>query len=202
MKVRSRRHNCLDPTCWPGRCGSGPNAGTPTFRAENRSFPSFSICRISSGLALAENRGPKGAEAGAPKIKKPTRKTPTRVQLRDQNGGYHRWSQNHMRIHFGLADNTLVDLRVEWPSGQIDLHDSVAVDRLYRITEGGGISVIGGVTPGSTRFSVRKTAVMWRREGYPPGGRDQRGAPAGRPRRCTTLAQRRWRARIVPVPTK
>jgi len=25
------------------------------------------------------------------------------TQLREQNGGYHRWAQNHQRIHFGLA---------------------------------------------------------------------------------------------------
>ena len=67
-----------------------------------------------------------------------------RSQLREQNGGYHRWSQNHTRLHFGLADNTLVDLRVEWPSGLVELHDNIAADRLYRATEGGGITVIGG----------------------------------------------------------
>ena len=28
------------------------------------------------------------------------------TQLREQNGGYHRWSQNDQRIHFGLGTNT------------------------------------------------------------------------------------------------
>ncbi len=60
------------------------------------------------------------------------------VQLREQNGGYHRWSQNQMRIHFGLAQHTSVDLRIEWPSGQQDLITNVAVNGLYRVTEGSG----------------------------------------------------------------
>ena len=28
------------------------------------------------------------------------------TQYREQNGGYHRWSQNFMRVHVGLATNT------------------------------------------------------------------------------------------------
>lgn len=71
-------------------------------------------------------------------------------QLREQNGGYHRWSQNHVRQHFGLAGNTLVDLRVEWPSGLVETHPGVLADRVYRITEGGGISIIAGAPVLST----------------------------------------------------
>ena len=40
------------------------------------------------------------------------------TQLRIQNGAYHRWSQDLRRSHFGLAGATVVDLRVEWPSGR------------------------------------------------------------------------------------
>ena len=65
-------------------------------------------------------------------------------QLREQNGGYHRWSQNHQRIHFGLAGNNTVNLRVEWPSGTVNVHNNVPADALYRITEGGGIELIKG----------------------------------------------------------
>lgn len=65
------------------------------------------------------------------------------TQVRFQNGGYHRWSQNSNRIHFGLAQATTVDLRIEWMSGQIDQYSGVAADRLYRARENGGLDVLG-----------------------------------------------------------
>lgn len=60
-------------------------------------------------------------------------------QLREQNGGIHRWSQHHQRLHFGLAGNLSVNLRIEWPSGRVDTYSAVAADRLYRATESLGI---------------------------------------------------------------
>ena len=59
------------------------------------------------------------------------------TQVREQNGGYHRWSQNHQRVHFGLGSNTQADIRIEWPSGQIDTHTGVAADQIYVATENG-----------------------------------------------------------------
>ncbi len=62
------------------------------------------------------------------------------TQLREQNGGYHRWSQNDQRIHVGLAGNTVVDeLRIEWPSGIVDVFANVLADKLYSATEGGSL---------------------------------------------------------------
>ncbi len=75
-------------------------------------------------------------------------------QLRVFGSGYHRWAQEPNRMHFGLGSNTLVDLTVHWPSGTTEIHADVAVDRLYRVTEGAGLSV---VTPGGSS---------------PPGGSD------------------------------
>ena len=64
------------------------------------------------------------------------------TQLREQNGGYHRFSQNHQRLHFGLAGHTSVDLiRIEWPSGQVDTHTNVAAGALYDANEAGSISL-------------------------------------------------------------
>ena len=63
------------------------------------------------------------------------------TQLREQSGGYHRWSQNHTRIHFGLAGNTMIDeIRVEWPSGQVNTFTNVSADSLYNIVENGSIT--------------------------------------------------------------
>lgn len=66
-------------------------------------------------------------------------------QTRVKNGSYHRWSHDHTRIHFGLAQAERVDLRVVWPGGAVDLHPGLPVNRVYRVIEGGGIQV---VTPG------------------------------------------------------
>ena len=75
--------------------------------------------------------------------------TPGHAQMRVQDGSYHRWSQDMPRAHFGLGGATAVDLRVEWPSGNVQTFNDVAADRLYRITEGSGIARIvpGGAPP-------------------------------------------------------
>ena len=63
------------------------------------------------------------------------------AQVREQNGGYHRWAQNDKRIHFGLGPNATVDLEVHWPSPshRVETFEDVAADLVYRITEGAGI---------------------------------------------------------------
>ena len=75
------------------------------------------------------------------------------TQLREQNGGYHRWSQNYQRLHIGLAGNDQVDLLVEWPSGIAEQFNDVASNHVYRITEGSGIEQLnlngGGSHPGN-----------------------------------------------------
>lgn len=62
-------------------------------------------------------------------------------QYREQNGGYHRWSQNHTRIHVGLGVNDHADVTVTWPSGAVETYANVAARGVYVITEGQGISV-------------------------------------------------------------
>ncbi|MEN1727170.1 MAG: FG-GAP-like repeat-containing protein [Pseudomonadota bacterium] len=61
------------------------------------------------------------------------------TQYREQNGGYHRWSQNHKRIHFGLAQNATVNLTITWPSGAVDQYFNVSANALYRATEDQGL---------------------------------------------------------------
>jgi ASPIC and UnbV/FG-GAP-like repeat/Bacterial TSP3 repeat len=62
------------------------------------------------------------------------------TQYREQNGGYHRWSQNHTRIHVGLGVNNHADVTVNWPSGIVDTFTNVAANAIYVITEGQGIA--------------------------------------------------------------
>ena len=68
------------------------------------------------------------------------------TQLREQNGGYHRWSQNHSRLHFGLADAASVDIEIRWPSGVVDTHTITDVNRVYRALENGGLTEVNPVT--------------------------------------------------------
>jgi hypothetical protein len=64
------------------------------------------------------------------------------TQYREQNGGYHRWSQNFSRIHVGLAGNTAADVRIDWPSGKEDLYPGVQANAVYRATEGQSMQVL------------------------------------------------------------
>ncbi|MEE9492692.1 MAG: putative Ig domain-containing protein [Gammaproteobacteria bacterium] len=76
------------------------------------------------------------------------------TQLREQTGGYHRWSQNHSRIHVGLAGNTIIDrIRIEWPSGQTDNFTNIAADQLYTAIENGILSPVGSGTPVHVTFA-------------------------------------------------
>ncbi len=71
------------------------------------------------------------------------------TQLREENGGQHRWSQNFKRIHFGLGSNQNVNIQVHWPSGFVDTFNGVSADQIYQVTEGGSIDPVspGPVAP-------------------------------------------------------
>jgi ASPIC and UnbV/FG-GAP-like repeat len=57
-------------------------------------------------------------------------------QMREQNGGVHRISQNSQRLHFGLAGNTAVStITVYWPSGIVQTLSGIAADQILHITE-------------------------------------------------------------------
>ena len=91
------------------------------------------------------------------------------TQLRVQNGQYHRWSQDAKRSHFGLAGASLVNLRVEWPSGNVQTFNNVAADKLYRVTEDAGIVpvTLGDAPayqcgPPTINSAVDKAVFIWR----------------------------------------
>lgn len=92
-----------------------------------------------------------------------------KTQVRTQNGAYHRWAQDSKRLHFGLATATRVDFRVEWPSGSTEVFSDLAVDRVYRITEGGAIAAVrlgeGQPLPcGAPAYNVKTdhALVVWK----------------------------------------
>ena len=58
------------------------------------------------------------------------------TQLRQQSGGMHDGVQNDSRLHFGLADNSLVDeIRIEWSSGIVQNITNVDADEILNIVE-------------------------------------------------------------------
>lgn len=90
-------------------------------------------------------------------------------QLRVVNGGYHRWSQEPARLHFGLGQADTVDLTIDWPGGLQEVHQDVAVDQIYRVTEGEGLATVvaGAGAPyscGSPSFDPATDAgvFVWR----------------------------------------
>jgi hypothetical protein len=53
-------------------------------------------------------------------------------------GGY--FSQNDLRVHFGLGKAEKVDLlEIRWPSGQIDVLKDIKVNQLIYVKEGAGV---------------------------------------------------------------
>ena len=57
-------------------------------------------------------------------------------QVRFQGGGMHFASQDHRRLHFGLAGNTVIDqIVIKWPSGIQQTLTNVSADQVLQITE-------------------------------------------------------------------
>jgi hypothetical protein len=111
------------------------------------------------------------------------------IQYRAQDAGYHRWSQNQQRIHFGLASNATFNPAVWWPSGRVDSYHNLAANHIYKATEAGGIQQVNylsliphGESHGAELYHGQMVAmlqVIWG-EGFLPGV--GRGGPPHR--RC------------------
>jgi hypothetical protein len=57
-------------------------------------------------------------------------------QIREANAGIHRFAQDDMTIHFGVAGATMIDeLIVRWPSGSDSTLNNVATDQVVHISE-------------------------------------------------------------------
>ncbi|MCU7934739.1 MAG: CRTAC1 family protein [Candidatus Thiodiazotropha sp. (ex Dulcina madagascariensis)] len=66
------------------------------------------------------------------------------TQVREQNGGIHRFSQNHQRIHFGLADSIMIDqITIFWPSGIVQHVHNIRADQKITIIEGLKPDILG-----------------------------------------------------------
>jgi hypothetical protein len=62
------------------------------------------------------------------------------VQIDEVRSGGSYYSQNDLRVHFGLDQAKKVDLvEIRWPSGAVDTLKDLDVNRLYVVQEGGKI---------------------------------------------------------------
>jgi hypothetical protein len=59
------------------------------------------------------------------------------LQIDEVRSGGSYYSQNDLRLHFGLDQAKIVDLvEIRWPSGQIDTFRNLDVNKLYILEEG------------------------------------------------------------------
>jgi hypothetical protein len=62
------------------------------------------------------------------------------VQIDEVRSGGSYYSQNDLRVHFGLDQAKKADsVEIRWPSGAVDTLRDLAANRLYVIQEGGKI---------------------------------------------------------------
>jgi len=60
------------------------------------------------------------------------------VQVDEVRSGGSYYSQNDLRLHFGLDKAEIVNsIEIRWPSGQVDTWKSLAANKLYVLAEGG-----------------------------------------------------------------
>jgi enediyne biosynthesis protein E4 len=59
------------------------------------------------------------------------------VQFHEVRSGTSYFSQNDLRLHFGLAQNTVMNkVEVWWPSGQRNVYENLPADMIYTMVEG------------------------------------------------------------------
>jgi hypothetical protein len=62
------------------------------------------------------------------------------VQFSEVKGGSSYLSQNDLRQHFGLGQETKIEsVEIRWPSGRLETLSNVAPDAIYTVMEGQGI---------------------------------------------------------------
>jgi enediyne biosynthesis protein E4 len=115
--------NCVNSFPQLLRCDSTPNAG-----------PARNWIKIRT-VGTKSNRTGIGS-----RISITTRTSPDAkpfVQIDEVRSGGSYFSQNDLRIHFGLDRATKADVEIRWPSGAIDKLPALAANHLYVIQEGG-----------------------------------------------------------------
>jgi hypothetical protein len=64
------------------------------------------------------------------------------MQVQEVRGGGSYYSQNDLRVHFGLGQNAQIDrVQIRWPNGREEQWKAVAIDRIVTLEEGTGAEV-------------------------------------------------------------
>jgi hypothetical protein len=67
------------------------------------------------------------------------------VQVREVRGGGSYYSQNDLRLQFGLGDaSTIERIEVRWPNGLEERWDAPGIDRILTLKEGSGVAATPG----------------------------------------------------------
>jgi hypothetical protein len=75
------------------------------------------------------------------------------VQIDEVRSGGSYYSQNDLRVHFGLDQVKKVDsLEIRWPSGAVDVLKDLDVNKLYVVQEGGKILKTEGFAGGKKKI--------------------------------------------------
>jgi hypothetical protein len=118
--------NCVNRVPQLLRCDSTPDAG-----------PARNWIKIRT-VGTKSNRAGIGARITVATQSSPTAKPFIQIEEVRSGGSY--YSQNDLRIHFGLDRAAKADsVEIRWPSGTTDKLTDLAANRLYVIQEGGKI---------------------------------------------------------------
>lgn len=83
------------------------------------------------------------------------------TQLREQNGGTHNFAQNDTRLHFGLAQDGVIDqIEISWPSGETQILNNVTVNQILNIIEPFGNNIILGNGSNSTGGTATADRIL------------------------------------------
>ena len=62
--------------------------------------------------------------------------------MQEVRGGGSYYSQNDLRVHFGLGTATRIErLEIRWPNGLEEAWTDVGIDRIVTLKEGSGVAV-------------------------------------------------------------
>ena len=72
-------------------------------------------------------------------------------QRRDLSAANSFFGHNSLNIHLGFGDAAVIDtLKLEWPSGSVDIHTNVPLNLFYSAEEGQGLGPLTGIKEGDS----------------------------------------------------
>ena len=127
------------------------NAGPQLLRCDSTLNRNWIKIRL---VGTKSNRSGIGSKVRVTAMTSPTAEKPL-MQMEELRSGGSYFSQNDMRLHFGLDQAKVVDsVEVRWLSGQVDIFKSLDPNRLYTLQEGGKILKSEQLKPAKAKGSA------------------------------------------------